>query len=433
MRESRFTTLILVMFLLFLSLPLFSYGSVEFEDDRLSVVVYVLNLDGVDAMGVHNFSKVIEGVKAAIRAVNDNKYTYEWQEDEHLGTLNAGGKYTYWWSEDPLSGFAKLEIPVNVSLHVLSDWNAYKDVVETSVESIVVNAHGEIVPIPARYTKEAWTDKIGEGMLYRNLTWVHAGGYPFYYYWDQENGFGIWREQGFQELMTNLDKPNATCNISRIDEIDSRTGQAKDSLGDIWGVDRAKFVSRDYPIKETDFEDKIVLRIWGEQDYYSGAIVAFKKLENQSSHGFYVHLGTNQTYDDMGDPTERDFTRSYIGCAAGLWALLARTVAEFKISEAESAIQNAVDENRTQSLTEAIHLLDEARMSFASYFYDSGTLVKTYRAIVKAGKAQKPPPGLLEQPILFSIIILGAVIVAGGLIIERRHNSSRNDKYAVRD
>jgi hypothetical protein len=103
------------------------------------------------------------------------------------------------------------EIPINVSVTVITDWTAYKILVEYGANIIIVNAHGETIPIPSGYTEKEWMGKIAEALLYRNVTWVHTAGYPFRYYWHQKTGRGVWEEEGFKILTSNIGKNNVTC------------------------------------------------------------------------------------------------------------------------------------------------------------------------------------------------------------------------------
>lgn len=84
--------------------------------------------------------------------------------------------------------------------------------VEIGSNFILVNGHGVRVPIPDGYDTSDWAARIAEAMLYRNLTWVHVGGYPFYSYWlEGENKSREWGIEGFQQLMKHIGKGNITC------------------------------------------------------------------------------------------------------------------------------------------------------------------------------------------------------------------------------
>jgi hypothetical protein len=71
---------------------------------------------------------------------------------------------------------------------VVTSWITYRNIIIMNYPGvIIVNTHGEILPVPNGYTKEGWVDEISEAMLTRRVTWVHIAGYPFYYV-KYENG-----------------------------------------------------------------------------------------------------------------------------------------------------------------------------------------------------------------------------------------------------
>jgi len=414
------------IFLLIFTLSRNSY-SIELTDDGINVDVYIIALEDVGASAVDNVSRVVEGVQRAIADLEREGYKYWWQEQEHLGTVNAGGNYTYWMEEEGRIGrnYAELLFPVNVSLHIVSDWNSYRTLIEMAQESIVVNVHGEILPIPAGYSEEVWIDTIAQAMLHRNLTWVHVGGYPFYYYWYENTGFIEVGEQGFQELMGHIGRDNVTCDSPSQYERDGISFRASIHLfRGAWNDWNYFEVTRDFPLKEADFEGLLAMNIWGAYTYFPGAVIAFKEIENQSSFGFYVHIGTLQVIDGGGELSDGDFWRAYAGGACGLWANIGRTVAEYKLAEAKVVIAKAESEGRTKGLEEAYSLLYEARVFYDNYLYTQGTIEKTYNAIVKAEKAQIPSPQQLAPLLLVMPIAFGTVL---GLLLQYRRKKGKTN------
>ncbi len=431
MREVAVAVIVFALFSFLLSPLLTASGSVSFVDGGLGLDVYVVALEGVEAQGVDNVSRVVEGVQAAVTALDWEGYKYWWgTEQAHLGTVNPGGNYTYWEESTMwgglLGGYVKLLFPVNVSVHIISDWSDYRSIVESAGESIVINVHGETLPVPAGYTGEAWVGRIAEAMLYRNLTWVHVGGYPFYYYQQEDSGLEEWGELGFQQLMKHIGRANVTCESPSPSEKAYLSANAIDALiRGTWSGLYIEAASMDYPLKKADFEGKLAMNIWnpGVANYFTGAVIAFKELDNQSSHGFYVHVGTLQTFGSEGESTDRDFWRANAGCASGLWAVLGRSVAEYKLAEAEAVIMKAEREGRTDGLEEAYDLLNQAKAHYCRYSYHEGVITHTYRAIVKAEEAQTPPPP--PTPALIDILGLSVIVsvILGSVIIWRKRNS----------
>lgn len=426
----RGLVVLFTVFLLILTLSRNSY-SIELTDDGVNVAVYIIALENVGTSAVDNVSRVVEGVQWAIDRLLREGYKYWWSEEEHLGTVNAGGNYTYWIGEEGRFGrnFAELLFPVNVTLHIVSDWSSYRTLIETAQGSIIVNVHGETLPIPEGYTEEVWIETIAQAMLHQNLTWVHVGGYPFYYYWYESSGLIEVGGQGFQELMGYISKGNVTCDSpspSKKDDISFRA--CAPLFRGAWNGGNYLTVTRNFPLKEADFEGLLAMNIWGAYTYFPGAVIAFKEIENQSSFGFYVHIGTLKVIDSEGKLSDRDFWRAYVGSACGLWANIGRTVAEYKLAETEAVIAKAISEGRTEGLEDAEFLLYQAKLCYDGYLYTQGTISQTYNAIIKAENTQIPTYQPSTPLLLMTPIALGIVL---GLLLRHRRKKGRNDLKKV--
>jgi len=226
---------------------------------------------------------------------------------------------------------------LGISYEVISDWNTYRQIVESYKDIIIINTHDEILPVPSGYSRESWTDKIAEAMLERQVSWVHVSGYPFFYVWLQgSSSFQLWGAAGFQRLMQHVNKGGVTIPYLDGTEKPGLTGAAEKNLGipelvyTGWdGIYEAKAISEDRPLRRSDFQDYTVLSIWEAADYYDGAVVAFVKpneevpVQTRNGFGFYVHIGTNHTYRMEYNelvPTDTDLSCGYVGCAAAIWA-----------------------------------------------------------------------------------------------------------------
>jgi hypothetical protein len=173
----------------------------------------------------------------------------------------------------------------------------------------------------------------------------------------------------------------------------------------------------DYPLAVQDFKEQEALPIWTLANYYAGVALAFKTQANTTSHGFYIHIGTNQTLEVSGGPSDTDFYRGYMGGAAGLWILVSRTARETLILETETLIQKAIDEGRTKGLQEAQKHLQYAKHLNQLYFGEE-FFVYTYEAMLAATNAQKPTNDTL--PILAGISISIVVIISGTILYKIR-------------
>ena len=400
-------------------------ASLPWQDHKIRVSVYVVALDGVEAREVANVTRVVEGVRGAVEALNKNNLTIElpflryWKNFSKYFLHKGEGAPPF----DDMT-YVYASFPANASLHIINEWDDYRNVVEHSVETIIVNAHGAVLPVPNGYTKEAWTDKIAEAMLLRNVTWVHVGGYPFYYYQKQGSSLETWGEDGLKQLMAHVGKPNTTCYYYGAWQCDGMEG-GTDIMDATWFITQAYFVPRFWPLNYTEFEGLIAVPIWGVE-YQTGAAVAFKKDLNQASFGFYVHIGTNKTYSEGGDETDSDYSRGYIGAAVSLYCLVSRTARETMLLEAQALIDNAQKEGRTLGLNEAYALLEEAkyfdRHSYGPLeFWDA-----IYKCMFAAINAEKPAPRPIAQDVAIIVAAVTGSTVIG--VFWYRRNKNKGDE-----
>lgn len=271
--------------------------------------VYIIKLNGVGSWWVDDPSDAIKG---AIRAMNVTGENYE--------AANI-----------PLVHPKRGETPpfYSVNYQVISDWEAFKTVIESVNNAIVLNTHGEILPVPSSYSKEGWADEIAQAMLERQVIWINIGGYPFYYAWYQGQSIKeTWGSSGFQEVTYHINKPDVIIPTQLQPELVDLTIKAGDNLQPPiggWDLRHAKRVSRDRPLMASDFQNYTIMKMWGDAEYYTGAIVAFIKPGERfdplvrSGFGAFVHIGTNHTYTTGGIETNKDIWRAYVGTAAALW------------------------------------------------------------------------------------------------------------------
>ena len=378
------------------------------------VAVYVVALDDVGGCGVNDVSRAVEGVVAACQ-VNSSRY--------HTGNVNpcTGEYYTEW------GPVVLVEIEINTTVSVVSDWDVYEHLVEFGSNIVMLNAHGETVPVPSGYTKEAWVDKIAEAMTSRNITWVHTAGYPFYHYHLQGNGDNTWGEAGFQRLMSHIGLSDVTC-YPRYAETDKipMNDHAIENLEKRWKrLADAIQVEHGRPLNCSDFKNYIVLPIWGtDYGYATGAVVRFS-FGNQSSPGIYVHIGTNQTFREDDEPTEADYLRGYAGAAAAIWSSSCRVVSEKKFVDVEEAIVEAEMEGRTKGLEVARQLLDGARQKYQLGNFQGAVEWARY-AQITANLAVRP--SFIEAyGFHLTVVLIAGAVIASGLTIRWKRNSKKKE------
>jgi len=386
--------------------------------EEVNVKIYIMALDGVAAKGLDDFDRTIQGILSAC------KFNYSRCRLELLGHPT----YTYG------------EVKMNVSVVNVQNWSMYKEVAETGSNVIIINAHGEVLPVPSGYTKETWTDKIAEAMLTRNITWVHIAGYPLYNYQYQNGTQGEWKEKGFQRLMSHIGKSNITCKREKI-IIDINT--AAECIRPWTGWYQAVRVQQGNSLNGSDFKNELILPIWGCEDtYLSGAIIKFTKAASSHDFGFYVHIGANATFDENTVPTDADYYRGYVGAAVAIWVHAWRLAAEDAVEMAEGAIAQAKTEGRTKGLEEAKQLLELARFEYKRSYRSHVPDPLKYRvnvaqhqwgyAILLAMEAKDAAekavkPSFLEIYAL-PLTIIGIAVTLTALAINRKTNSRRKKK-----
>jgi len=377
------------------SLVIVPFGEVDVE-------LYVVALNGVCGFG--NITRTVEGVLGACPPL-DNRVTFlvDW----------------------PTLG----EIKVNTDVSVIRSWDEYKNVVETGSNIIIVNAHGETLPVPAGYTRDGWIDKIAEAMAYRNVTWVHTGGYPFFYVHEQDGGMSEWREKGFQALMSHIGKSNVTCFPEESETLKVQMHEAAHyTLIHGWyNITMAGKVELGRPLKASDFKNCSLSPIWGcEDSFMPGAIVKFAKANQTNSFGFYVHIGTRKTFTWDPSETDGDYYRGYVGAAQAIYTVAFRTLSGKAISEAERAIFLAESEGKTKGLSKARGLLFQAK---EFYFHNPRlayhlALVYAKDAVEAANNAVKP--SFVEAYASHLVLaIISVVVIATGVGVRWKRNSKR--------
>jgi len=397
-----FIVALLLLFLLLVA-PVQCYVDVVvIPVGKADVRVYVIALENIEGHGVVNVSDTVEGVLYACR----NNMTW-FHADEFLWLPWTFG-----------------EIEINTSSTVVAGWGLYRQVVESGSDIVIVNAHGETIPVPAGYSNEEWVDKIADAIANRSVTWVHTAGYPFYYYHAQGVGNGTWGEEGFQRLMSHIGLGHVTCwppdyQTKKID----MDHFARQNLKDAWPALRdALRVELGRPLNGSDFNDYICMPIWGvPEDYTTGAVVRFSS-GNKSSFGFYVHAGTYQTFDENDNPTEADYMRGLASAAGAIWACTYKAISEGTILDAEEAIVEAEAQGRIKGLDEARQLLEEAKQS-----HNRGSCVASLKSAYLARKAANYATSLsfFEKSLPYLLASIGGVTIVGVLVVVWNRKSKK--------
>jgi hypothetical protein len=235
----------------------------------------------------------------------------------------------------------------NAEPYVITSWYEYETIIEYYSGIIVVNTHGQYLPVPSDQNRENWTDTIADAMLHRRLTWVHVGNYTFYRVWYQSSGDGgEWTETvggrvvgaGFRRLVSHINKPNANLWPPSGSENSMSTFAVPtdQQMALSWYSKDGSIMDYHYaavgrPLKKSDFGEYLIMPIYAWMDpqtnewYYPGAVIAFANASDRYNSGggagAYVHMGTC-CLKSIGTPPvnyDADFGRGFVGTAAALF------------------------------------------------------------------------------------------------------------------
>lgn len=221
---------------------------------EVNVTVFVVSLEGVEGPAGVSASRLIDGISEALtgRYVIDRGIVWD-------------------LSGEPLT---LAQVKFNVTFTVVREWEAYRNVVESGVGVIVVNAHGETLPVPAGYSKESWVDRIAEAMARRNVTWVHVAGYPLWRCSFEGGGEADWGVDGFKRLMGHIGKANVACSHPEADPV-GLSADADWSVALTW-VRLPAGTEYGTALYGPDFEDCLLMSMYGEKEWFvMGATVRF--------------------------------------------------------------------------------------------------------------------------------------------------------------
>lgn len=330
----------------------------EFGENWVSVRVYVVSLDGVGNYRASNNSMVVEGAMQVPLDFNREIPVY-------LEPISSWEWETIW-------------LNITYDMRLITDYEAYRMLIEWGSNAIVVNTHDEYLPVPSGYTKEEWAGTIADFMLNRWGTWTHTGGYPFYRVWHQDGKTEIWGEKGFQTLMSHIGKGNVTCYppAKHPEKADFGLFWARWRFLDNCGLDLPASTlgkaNPGYPISFEDFNKSQIINyiyVLNHSSHATGASIPFRQDASTLNFGVYVHLGAWEFYDGTGHrmPGLDDLAMRFISTAAALEAELVSSVSS--IYWASKEISTAQSKGRTVGLDRAEALLQNATNAFDAENY----------------------------------------------------------------
>jgi hypothetical protein len=146
-----------------------------FQVSTVGTDVYILMISGVPTSYVNDMDAVRRGVEASCMV-------------EPLVHLNTWKPLTYLEIRDMATYQYIITYPDNVRPPNVYPYNGI----------IVVNAHGEVLPVPPGQTWQAWISLLNYQTRLKGLVWSEVAGYPFFYYGFGQGDQTMIGEQGFQ-------------------------------------------------------------------------------------------------------------------------------------------------------------------------------------------------------------------------------------------
>jgi hypothetical protein len=388
-----------VVFTVFL--PGFALVSYGFSDAPVEmrgglIKLYIVDLDGVGGSRAANHSAMVEG---AIGVTFVNLYK----------------RITMW------EGALKLHVYISVTYEVVKDWQTYRQLVENANNTIIVNTHDEILPVPGGYTKEGWVAVIADFLLNRWGTWVHTGGLPFRFI-RYENGTTEGWNDGFKKLMqhanlnvTIRNPPSSLLiemeNAARMDLGNFCIGNTTNIISIFWYalVDSADpdFCLK-YGATDTDTSILPIYSMNSSIDLNVYTVSAALRLFNAAdNYGVFIYSSPWKFYAGNGD------SFSDYNCSLGMGAV---PTAAAIWCEAGYAAKKIVEANAAKSR-------DEAMLQKANDAFNAGNYKQ---AVIYAEKATASSQLNIVPAIILTAVT--GVVIATTAIIHHRNNKNKKKR-----
>lgn len=386
-------------FLVFSSVPYgFSGSTVEMSGGAIRL--FIVDLDGVGGSRAANHSAVVEGARQA---------TF----------INAKRKLSF-----IASGY-EVNVYVNVTYELVNDWQSYRQLVENANNTIIVNTHDEILPVPSGYARESWVSVIADFMLNRWGTWVHTGGLPFRIV-RYENGTTEEWNDGFKSLMEQANQKVTIENPPSLPLLVPADSNSDSLIGD-FGI----YLDSTNAYSLADFAEVLIdsangfhyclkfgennvdpcmmqiynINLTSNSNVYAPS-ASLMLTNGTDSYGIFIYSSPWKFTDGFGNYIS-DFN-----CSMGMGAI---PTAAALSSEAGYAAGKIVEVTSAKFKDE--NMLQKANSAFYAGNYK--------QAIVYAEKATSADePNILQTALLVTIV--GGVITSGGIIYY--HNISKKKK-----
>jgi hypothetical protein len=356
--------------------------------------LYIVDLDGVGGFRAANHSAVVEGALEATFINNEHKLSFD-----------------------------NVNVYVNATYEVVHDWQTYGQLVENANNTIIVNTHDEILPVPEGYIKEDWIAVIADFIVNRWGTWVHTGGLPFRIVHYENGTTEEWLE-GFKKLMKHTNQNIEVKNPPNLPLLIEGNSHAFSSLDDFSVfLDLHAHTLSDFTDALLDFPDGFDYCLkFGRNDvdpsmmhiysinhttdlnvYASSAALRFSNATDR--YGVFIYSSPWKFADAFSN-----YISDY-NCGLGMGAIPTATAIW---CEAGYAAKTIVEANAAKGK-------DEAMYQKANDAFNAGNYKQ---AVIYSEKATAP-----TQANILSVIILtiatGAVLTSTGVIYHYSNNKNK--------
>jgi len=406
-----FSIVVLILTSPFLAIPTVGLEfSAIADNSSLPLSVYIISLAGVGNYRASNHSMVVEGALQAAR----------------VDTFGVFLDWNY-----------VVDVNVSITAHVVSDWEAYRMLIEWGNNVIVVNTHDEYLPVPSGYTKEEWVDKIADFMLKRWGTWTHLGGYPLYRVWHQNGTREEWGEQGFKKLMSHIGRGNATC-YPPAEKLATFEGEYLISWlipyrNHTMPIGSLGLSNAGYPFSFDDFKGQILYALYIlESSYVTGGTIYFRPNQTAFNYGAYVHSSSWRFFDGSGYEFAElnDLAMGFISTVAAIWADVGDATYNVygTFSDTPRARINVARlEGRTVGLDQTEDLLQKAIDAYNAHNYKMAVSYAK-QAQTAAENAVQPNP----TPQIIAGITLATITIGLGAYYKIHNKNKKKETQCAR-
>ena len=114
--------------------------------------------------------------------------------------------------------YTRLPYYISARIIYIRTFSSLAELVENPPSNIIlINAHGDTIPVPSTYSPDTFITKIAENVANYGWIYVHTGGVPFYYAWVEGSGKQTLGYSGFSTFLSLLGvTPSQPTNVGSV-------------------------------------------------------------------------------------------------------------------------------------------------------------------------------------------------------------------------